>query len=150
MVRLYAKVAERHPVNPDSAWRYCAPMTNETVETDESQQECAACVGGWGHQVDMTDGFECKVRCYQCREPLVIHAQDEEWCCDHRYVGEDLWRAEEYYNNWGCPLCGGGYGEHDSTCEFSPCPFCGAVGDCATNCDSYDETSDDEDDVSTD
>ena len=48
---------------------------------------------------------------------MVIDAKDEDWCCDHRYVGEDLWRAEEYYGAHSCPMCGD-RGGHSPDCEL--------------------------------
>jgi hypothetical protein len=119
-------------------------MVDEIVISQEFDENCKACSGGWGHQVDMTDGDLCKFRCRSCREEIVVDAKDDDWCCDHRYVGEDLWRAEQYYNQWGCPVCGEEYGEHDTSCEFFPCPSCGAVGDCAINCESLEESDDEE------
>ena len=93
-------------------------MTDEIVVSEESDY-CEACSGGWGHEVDMTDGYECKFRCRTCREELVVHAQQDEWCCEHRYVGEDLWRAEKYYNTWDCPECDGENMQHEPSCSMS-------------------------------
>ena len=114
-------------------------MSDGTV-VGEEPDHCEACSGGWGHQVDMTNGYECEFHCRVCREAMVVHAQEDDWCCDHRYVGEDLWRSEEYYNQWGCPVCGE-RGDHRPDCEIGPCPFCGAIGDCAINCDRFDEST---------
>jgi hypothetical protein len=36
----------------------------------------------------------------------MFEATDEEECCDHRYVGEDLYQSEDYY------------GEHDDPENF--------------------------------
>ena len=64
---------------------------------------CEACENGHGHQVDidLDDPPFCVVRCYGCRKTLRFLATHTEECCDHIYVGEDEWRAQEYY------------GEHD-------------------------------------
>ena len=93
-------------------------MTDEIVVSEESDY-CEACNGGWGHEVDMTDGYECKFFCRTCLEELVVHAKQDEWCCEHRYVGEDLWRAEKYHNTWDCPECGGEHMQHDTSCSMS-------------------------------
>ena len=91
-------------------------MSDEIVVSDEPDY-CEACSGGWGHEVDMTDGFDCRFRCRTCQKELVIHAQHDDWCCDHRYVGEDLWRSEAYYGQHSCPICDGEYGNHGPDCE---------------------------------
>ena len=67
-------------------------MTSET---------CEICDRGVGHEVNMI-GFDvdpdrgniCVTECRSCRKPLTFEATDEFECCDHRYVGEDLFRAE--------------------------------------------------------
>jgi hypothetical protein len=99
-------------------------MAEESVETPEDNG-CRACEGGWGHEVDMTDGYDCKFRCRVCREVHVIDARSDTDCCDHRYVGEDLWRAEQATDSWACPECGGSYGEHEMHCDFFVCDDCG-------------------------
>ena len=91
-------------------------MDEKTVADVDHGDDCEACTSGWGHQVSMTQGGDCKFRCRGCRAETVVHAQQEHWCCEHRYVGEDLWRAEEYYDTWACPECSGGYGVHDDDC----------------------------------
>jgi len=67
-------------------------MTSET---------CEICDRGVGHEVNMI-GFDvdpdrgniCVTKCRSCRKSLTFEATDEFECCDHRYVGEDLFRAE--------------------------------------------------------
>lgn len=119
LFRLAPERAQRHPQSlPVTQAVLILPnMTDEIVVSEEPEQDCEACSGGWGHQVDMTDGYECRFRCRVCREVMVIDAKDEDWCCDHRYVGEDLWRSEEYYGEHSCPLCGE-RGDHRSDCEL--------------------------------
>lgn len=115
---------------------YCARMADGTTETPE-KEHCPDCAGGWGHQIDMNDSFECRVRCFVCREVQVFDPQSETDCCDHRYVGEDLWRAESDMDVWTCPVCGGKYGEHDMDCEYFVCDFCdGRGGDHEDDCEA--------------
>ena len=67
-------------------------MTNKT---------CGLCDRGVGHEINMT-GFDvdlnkgniCVTKCRSCHKTLTFEATEEEECCDHRYVGEDLSRAE--------------------------------------------------------
>ena len=62
---------------------------------------CSTCDRGVGHEIDMI-GFDvdpdrgniCVTKCRSCRKALTFEANEEEECCDHRYVGEDLYRAE--------------------------------------------------------
>ena len=75
---------------------YCrkvsVPMNSET---------CEICDKGIGHEIDMI-GFDvapdqgniCMAKCRSCRKALTFEATDEFECCGHRYVGEDLFRAE--------------------------------------------------------
>ena len=100
-------------------------------------EECAACAGGWGHEVDMTDGYECRFRCRVCREVQVIDARDETECCDHRYVGEDLWRAEYASDVWTCPVCSGTYGAHDMDCGYFVCDCGGTDGEHDPDCEYF-------------
>jgi len=93
-------------------------MTDEIVVSEESDY-CEACSGGWGHEVDMTDGNECQFCCGTCGEELVVHAKQDRWCCEHRYVGEDLWRGEKNYNTWDCPECDGENMQHKPSCSMS-------------------------------
>ena len=66
-----------------------------------SSETCTICEQGVGHEVDMI-GFDvypdrgniCVTKCRSCRKVLTFEATDEFECCDHRYVGEDLFRAE--------------------------------------------------------
>lgn len=67
-------------------------MTNET---------CGLCDRGVGHEinmigfdVDLNKGKICVTKCRSCYKTLTFEATDEEECCDHRYVGEDLYHAE--------------------------------------------------------
>lgn len=79
-------------------------MTSET---------CSICDRGVGHEIDMI-GFDvypdrgniCVTNCRSCRKDLTFEATEECECCDHRYVGEDLFRAEAYS------------GQHDEPEEF--------------------------------
>ena len=64
-------------------------------------ETCVICDRGVGHEVNMI-GFDadpdqgniCVTECRSCRKVLTFEATDEFECCDHRYVGEDLFRAE--------------------------------------------------------
>ena len=47
-----------------------------------------------GFDVDPDQGDICVTRCRSCCKTLIFMATDELECCDHRYVGEDLFRAE--------------------------------------------------------
>ena len=66
-----------------------------------STQTCQICDRGVGHEIDMI-GFDvdpdrgniCVTKCRSCRKTLTFEAREEEECCDHRYVGKDLYRAE--------------------------------------------------------
>jgi len=67
-------------------------MTTET---------CGLCDRGVGHEINMIGfGVEldksniCVTKCRSCRKVLNCEAADEFECCDHRYVSEDLFRAE--------------------------------------------------------
>jgi len=109
-------------------------MNDEIVVSDESDY-CEACNGGWGHEVDITDGhYECRFFCYTCGEELVVDAHQVRRCCGHRYVGERLWGAEKYYNTWDCHVCDGEYMEHKPFCSMS------------SESDEDDDDDDDEDD----
>ena len=64
-------------------------------------ESCSTCDRGVGHEIDMI-GFDVDpdrgniyvTKCRSCRKALTFEANEEEECCDHRYVGEDLYRAE--------------------------------------------------------
>ena len=79
-------------------------MTSET---------CNICDRGVGLEIDMI-GFDvdpdrgnvCVTKCRSCRKTITFEATQEEECCDHRYVGEDLYRAEA------------DSGQHDEPDEF--------------------------------
>ena len=66
-----------------------------------NSETCEICDKGIGHEIDMI-GFDvapdqgniCMAKCRSCRKVLTFEATDEFECCDHRYVGEDLFRAE--------------------------------------------------------
>ncbi len=110
-------------------------MTDEIVVSEEPDY-CEACNGGWGHEVDITDGhYECRFFCYTCGEELVVDAHQVRRCCGHRYVGERLWGAEKYYNTWDCPECDGEYMEHK--------PFCSMSSESDEDDDEDDEDEDD-------
>lgn len=47
-----------------------------------------------GFDVDPDQGNLCVTKCQTCRKVLTFEAIDEFECCDHRYVGEDLFRVE--------------------------------------------------------
>ncbi len=78
-----------------------------------SSETCIICDSGVGHEIDMI-GFDvdpdrgniCVTKCQSCKKILTFEATEEEECCDHRYVGEDLFRAEA------------ASGEHDVYDEF--------------------------------
>ena len=64
-------------------------------------ETCVICDRGVGHEVNMIgfnvdpdQGNICVTECRSCRTVLTFEATDEFECCDHRYVGEDLFRAE--------------------------------------------------------
>lgn len=118
-VRLSRPGPERHP-DPDPAAGYSAVMTEESVDTPEADG-CRTCEIGRGHEVDITDsanGYQCSFRCRVCRTAHLIGSEDDLECCGHRYVGEDLFRAEDYFDMWECPGCDGSDGEHETDCEF--------------------------------
>ena len=81
-------------------------MTSET---------CTICDRGVGYEINMI-GFDvdpdrgniCVTKCRSCRKNLTFEATDEEECCGHRYVGEDLYRAEA------------ADGSHDEHEDFDP------------------------------
>ena len=66
-----------------------------------NSETCGLCDRGVGHEINMI-GFDvdpdqgniCVTKCRTCRKVLTFEATDEFECCDHRYVGEDLFRAE--------------------------------------------------------
>ena len=66
-----------------------------------TSETCEIWDRGVGHEVNMI-GFDldpdrgniCVTKCRSCRKSLTFEATDEFECCDHRYVGEDLFRAE--------------------------------------------------------
>jgi len=47
-----------------------------------------------GFDADPDKGNICVTKCRSCRKTLNFEATEEEECCGHRYVGEDLYRAE--------------------------------------------------------
>jgi hypothetical protein len=110
---------------------------NDEIVVSEEPDYCEACSGGWGHEVDMTDGYECEFWCRTCEEELVVDAHQVRRCCGHRYVGERLWGAEKYYNTWDCPECDGEYMEHK--------PFCSMSSESDEDDDEDDEDDDGED-----
>ena len=64
-------------------------------------ENCGICDTGIGHEINMIgfgvdpdQGNVCVTKCRSCRKTLIFEATDEDECCDHRYVGEDLFRAE--------------------------------------------------------
>ena len=76
-------------------------------------ESCEVCERGVGHCSNMVGydndperGNICIVKCRTCQKTLMFEATDEEECCDHRYVGEDLYQSEDYY------------GEHDDPEDF--------------------------------
>ena len=65
---------------------------------------CEVCERGVGHCSNMVGydndperGNICVVKCRTCQKTLMFAATDEEECCEHRYVGEDLFQSEAYY-----------------------------------------------------
>lgn len=50
-----------------------------------------------GYKIDPEHGNLCIDKCRTCRKILSFDSRDEEECCEHRYVGEDLFRSEAYY-----------------------------------------------------
>ena len=117
-------------------------MNDEIVVSDESDY-CEACSGGWGHEVDITDGhYECRFFCHTCWEELVVDAHQVRRCCGHRYVGERLWGAEKYYSTWDCPECDGEYMQHKPSCSMS--------SESDEDDDEEEEEEEEEEDVSSD
>ena len=57
-----------------------------------------------GFDVDSDRGNICVTKCRSCHKTLTFEDTKEEECCDHRYVGEDLYRVE---------ADSGEYDEHD-------------------------------------
>ena len=64
-----------------------------------SEETCRVCDRGIGHEVDidLDDPPYCYVRCRVCKREMRFKATQAEECCGHRYVGEDLFRADAYY-----------------------------------------------------
>jgi hypothetical protein len=86
---------------------YQCPKVSDPMTT----QACEICDSGIGHEIDMI-GFDvepdrgniCVTKCRSCRQTLTFEATDEVECCEHRYVGEDLFRAEAdsgQHDNYG-------------------------------------------------
>jgi hypothetical protein len=65
----------------------------------KTEQECSVCEEGIGHEVDigLYDPPSCCQNCFVCRTELRLKSQHSVECCGHRYVGEDLFRADAYY-----------------------------------------------------
>ena len=47
--------------------------------------------------MDLDDWPYCNMRCPTCRTDHRFKGTSSIECCGHRYVGEDLFRCEEYY-----------------------------------------------------
>ena len=66
-------------------------------------EPCEVCLRGVGHCSNMVGydndperGNICIVKCRTCQKTLMFESTDEEECCEHRYVGEDLFQSEAY------------------------------------------------------
>ena len=71
---------------------------------------CEVCDRGSGHCANMVgfdsdpdNGDDCITKCRTCKTSLTFKSREEEECCDHRYVGEDLYRAEADCGLWDEP-----------------------------------------------
>ena len=56
-----------------------------------------------GFDNDTDNGDDCITKCRTCKATLTFKSREEEECCDHRYVGEDLYRAEADSGLWDEP-----------------------------------------------
>ena len=67
--------------------------------SEESSESCYVCSRGIGHEVDidLDDPPYCYARCRVCKTDMRFKATQDRECCGHRYVGEDLFRADAYY-----------------------------------------------------
>ena len=67
----------------------------------EPTPNCEVCDRGIGHEVDidLDDPPFCYARCYVCKTDMRFRATQSRECCGHRYVGEDLFRADAYYGD---------------------------------------------------
>ena len=75
-----------------------------------SAEICNVCDRGAGHCANMVgfdsdpdNGDDCITKCRTCKTTLTFKSREEEECCDHRYVGEDLYRAEADCGLWDEP-----------------------------------------------
>ena len=75
-------------------------------------EPCEVCLRGVGHCSNMVGydndperGNICIVKCRTCQKTLMFESTDEEECCEHRYVGEDLFQSEAYYGQYDDPEC---------------------------------------------
>ena len=73
-------------------------------------EPCEVCERGIGHCSNMVGydndperGKLCIVKCRTCQKTLTFNSTDEEECCEHRYVGEDLYQSEAYYGQHDDP-----------------------------------------------
>ncbi len=66
---------------------------------DLSLESCSVCEQGIGHEVDidLDDPPYCYQRCRVCKTEHRFRSIHAVHCCGHRYVGEDLFRADAYY-----------------------------------------------------
>ena len=67
--------------------------------TVEPVANCDVCDRGIGHEVDidLDDPPYCRVRCRVCKSEMRFEATQDRECCGHRYVGEDLFRADAHF-----------------------------------------------------
>ena len=67
--------------------------------SEETTSTCTVCDRGIGHEIDidLDDPPYCYARCRVCKKDMRFKATQAVECCGHRYVGEDLFRADAYY-----------------------------------------------------
>jgi hypothetical protein len=64
-----------------------------------SEERCYVCDRGIGHvvDIDLDDAPYGRRKCKVCETEIRVRSNEARECCGHRYVGEDLFRADEYY-----------------------------------------------------
>jgi hypothetical protein len=73
-----------------------------------SEKQCYVCERGIGHvvDIDLDDPPYGRRKCKVCETEIRVRSNEARECCGHRYVGENLFRADEYY------------GEHDEYDDY--------------------------------
>lgn len=74
-------------------------ITGGFLSNETNDEVCEVCDRGIGHEVDMDwdDPPNCTTKCRVCKTILKFKGTQDRECCGHRYVGEDLFRADAYY-----------------------------------------------------